>query len=167
MSDDAAPLPLTHRAVTVADIPLICGFPQNETELFFLFPKASYPLTPEQLRLAIAQRADSTVVERDGAVVGFANFYHWSQGGRCAIGNVMVAPAARGQGVGCYLMERMIERAFTHHDAAEVTVSCFNANVAGLLLYPRLGFQPYAVEERRDKQGHRVALIHMRLLRNV
>lgn len=167
MIDAAAPILLSHRPVAEADIPIICGFPQNETELFFLFPKASYPLTPEQLRLAIAQRADSTVVERDGAAVGFANFYHWAQGGRYAIGNVMVASAARGLGVGRYLMERMIERAFAHYDAAEVTVSCFNANVAGLLLYPRLGFQPYAVEERRDKQGNRVALIHMRLLRDV
>jgi len=68
--------------------------------------------------------------------------------------------------VGRYLVEQMIGLAFSKHQAAEVTVSCFNQNVAGLLLYPRLGFQPYAVEERKDKKGNRVALIHLRLLRN-
>jgi RimJ/RimL family protein N-acetyltransferase len=60
----------------------------------------------------------------------------------------------------------MIDLAFSKYQAAEVTVSCFNQNIVGLLLYPKLGFQPYAVEERKDKKGNRVALIHMRLPRS-
>ena len=63
-------------------------------------------------------------------------------------------------------MEQMIGLAFSKHQATEVTVSCFNQNIAGLLLYPQLGFKPYIVEERKDKKGNRVALIHMRLPRN-
>lgn len=157
---------LTHRPVADKDIQLICGFPQNEDELFFMFPKAEFPLAPSQLQEAIAQRSDSTVVELDGEVVAFANFYRWEIGGCCSIGNVIVSPVARGRGVGRYLIEQMISRAFSIHQAAEVTVSCFNQNVAGLLLYPKLGFCPYAVEERKDKKGNRVALIHMRLPRN-
>ena len=66
---------LTHRPVLDADIPLICQFPQSEHELFFMFPKASYPLTIDQLKEAIAQRFDSTVVLLDDRVAGFANFY--------------------------------------------------------------------------------------------
>ena len=157
---------LTHRSVAEQDIQLICGFPQSEDELFFLFPKAEFPLSPSQLQNAIAQRSDSTVVGLGGEVVAFANFYRWEAGGCCSIGNVIVSPAARGRGVGRYLIERMIIIAFSKHQAAEVTISCFNQNVVGLLLYPKLGFQPYAVEERKDKKGNRVALIHMRLLRN-
>jgi ribosomal protein S18 acetylase RimI-like enzyme len=105
-------------------------------------------------------------VEHGGEVIAFANFYQWEAGGRCSIGNVIVSPAERGRGVGRYLIEQMISLAFSKHQAAEVTVSCFNQNVAGLLLYPQLGFQPYAIEERQDKKGNRVALIHMRLPRN-
>lgn len=157
---------LIHRPVTEKDIQLICGFPQSEDELFFLFPKAAFPLAPSQLQDAIAQRSDATVVELGSEVVAFANFYRWEAGGCCSIGNVIVSPAARGRGVGHYLIEKMIGLAFSKHQAAEVTVSCFNQNVAGLLLYPKLGFQPYAIEERQDKKGNRVALIHMRLLRN-
>ncbi|ANJ68052.1 GNAT family acetyltransferase [Halothiobacillus diazotrophicus] len=159
-------MPLTHRPVAEKDIQVICGFPQSEDELFFLFPKAAFPLTPSQLQDAIALRSDSTVAELDGEVAAFANFYRWEAGGCCSIGNVIVSPVARGRGVGRYLIEQMIGFAFSKHQAAEVTVSCFNQNVAGLLLYPKLGFQPYAVEERHDKKGNRVALIHMRLPRN-
>ena len=158
---------LTHRAVEEKDIRVICGFPQSANELFFLFPKATYPLSPAELRNAIARRSDSTVVELEHAVTGFANFYRWETGGTCSIGNVIVAPHARGHGVGLYLIEQMVQIAFSKHQAAEVTVSCFNQNVAGLLLYPKLGFRPYGVEERQDKQGNRVALIHLRLLRAV
>lgn len=154
---------LSHRPVVEFDLQAICGFPQSEDELFFLFPKAEFPLTPAQLRAAIAQRADATVVELDGEVVAFANFYRWEAGGRCSIGNVIVSPRARGHGVGRYLIEQMIPLAFSKYRAAEVTVSCFNQNVAGLLFYPKLGFRPYAIEERLDKSGRRVALIHMRL----
>ena len=159
-------MPLTHRPVAEKDIQTICGFPQSEEELFFLFPKAEFPLTSSQLQETIAQRSDSTVVELDNEVVAFANFYRLEAGGRCSVGNVVVSPAARGRGVGRYLIGQMLALAFSKHQAAEVTVSCFNQNVAGLLFYPKLGFQPYAVEERKDKKGNRVALIHMRLPRN-
>ena len=131
-----------------------------------MFPKAAFPLTASQLQNAISQRSDSTVVELGGEVVAFANFYRWETGGCCSIGNVIVSPVARGRGVGRYLIEQMIGLAFSKHQATEVTVSCFNQNFAGLLLYPRLGFQPYAVEERKNSEGIRVALIHMRLPRN-
>lgn len=153
---------LTHRPVGEHDLSPICSFPQSAEELFFMYPKAAFPLTPAQLLDAIAQRADSTVAELDGEVAAFANFYRWQSGGTCAIGNVVVAPGIRGRGVGRYIIERMIDLAFAKHRAAEVTISCFSHNTAGLLLYPKLGFQPFAVEERRGPNGARVALIHLR-----
>ena len=159
-------MPLTHRPAEENDIQTICSFSQSEDELFFMFPKALYPLSPTQLRDAIAQRSDSIVVELDGEVVGFANFYRWEAGGCCSIGNVIVSSSARGRGIGRYLIEQMINLAFSKHQAAEITVSCFNQNIVGLLLYPKLGFRPYAIEERLDKKGNRVALVHMRLLQN-
>lgn len=155
---------LTHRPVAEQDLAAICAFTQSPAELFYCFPKADFPLTPGQLRAAIDQRSDSTVVLLDGVVVAFANFYRWETGGVCAIGNVMVAPAARGRGVARYLLEQMLATAFSRHQACEVQVSCFNQNVAGLLLYPQLGFVPYALEERVGKTGERLALIHLRLV---
>lgn len=152
---------LQHRPVKTEDINTICGFPLGVRELFFMFPKARYPLTEEQLVDAIAQRFDSTVVLDSGRVVGFANFYKAEQGGVCCIGNVIVAQGMRGKGVATYLVETMMALAFDRHDASEVQLSCFSENTSGLLLYPKLGFSPFAVEERVSWEGGRTALIHM------
>ena len=154
---------VTFRAVQAQDIARICGFARTEEEQFFFFPAATWPLTEAQLQASVDKRSDSTVIELDGVVVGFANFYKWEQAGTCTIGNVIVDPQTRGKGIGAQLIKQMIDIARTRHQASEVTLSCFNSNVAGLLLYPKLGFVPYAIEERQDKQGRRLALIHLRL----
>lgn len=150
-----------HRPVKESDLRLICSFAQSPEELFHAYPKAVYPLTPAQLQQAIDQRRNSTVVELGGEVVAFANFYRW-QDGVCCIGNVLVAADARGRGVAQYLVEAMIELARTRHAAAQVQISCFNSNTAGLLLYTKLGFEPFRLEERLTPEAARVALLHMR-----
>ncbi len=154
---------LTARNVIDTDIPVICGFPTTEKELFFAFPKATFPLTPAQLSDAVSCRSDSTVAEYDGRVVGFANLYRWETGGTCSIGNVMVSPSARGLGVGRFLVEQMIHISLTRHRASEITLACFNENVVALLLYGKLGFKPFDLEVRKDAQGDPAILIHMRL----
>lgn len=121
----------------------------------------AYPLTEAQLSNAITQRFDSTVVETRNSVVGFANFYRAETGGVCCIGNVIVAQEARGKGVATFIVETMAAPAFDRYDATEVQISCFNENTAGLLLYPKLGFLPFAVEERISLDSRRSALIHM------
>ncbi|MFJ2479501.1 GNAT family N-acetyltransferase [Pseudomonas sp. NPDC087598] len=151
----------THRPVKAEDVKTICAFPQGEQELFFMFPKAYFPLTEEQLHTAISQRFDSTIFEADGTVVGFANFYRAEHNGICCIGNVIVAPNARGKGVARYIIETMTTLGFEKYQANEVQLSCFNENTAGLLLYPKLGFVPFAIEERPAPGGGRSALIHM------
>jgi ribosomal protein S18 acetylase RimI-like enzyme len=158
-------MPLSSRPVVAADLAAICAFAPSARELLFFYPKASHPLTPAQLQVAIAQRSDSMVVEGGGEVLAFANFYRWQTGGICAIGNVIVAPHARNRGVARYLIEQMLKLAFAKHHACEVQVSCFNQDVAGLLLYPVQGFTPFAIEERQDPHGQRLALIHLRLPR--
>ncbi|MOA48610.1 Acetyltransferase (GNAT) family protein [compost metagenome] len=74
----------------------------------------------------------------------------------------MVAPTARGHGVARYLVQCMIELARYQFNAREVWVSCFNSNTAGLLLYPQLGFAPFAIEERQGPGNTRVALVQMK-----
>ncbi|HEX5844427.1 MAG TPA: GNAT family N-acetyltransferase [Pseudomonas sp.] len=150
---------LSHRPAQAQDLDDIVGFPQNAEELFFCYPKADWPLSVGQLAAAMAARRDSTVVVLGGRVAGFANFYQWQYGDYCALGNLMVAPWARGQGVAHYLVATMEQLAREHFHAKRLQASCFNANSAGLLLYPQLGYSPTAVVERRDRQDRRVALI--------
>ena len=153
---------IQHRPVADSDIEIICTFPRNAEELFYFYPKAAHPLTPDQLKTAIDQRRDSTVVELDDQVVGFANFFRW-ENGRCTIGNLIVRPSARGRGVAKYLITIMVRLAKSRHGAHTVQISCFNQNTTGLLLYQKLGFEPFAIEERQAADGRRSALVHMRL----
>lgn len=153
---------LSFRPVQPGDVATICTFVQSVDEAFFFFPKATFPVTCQQLSAAIAQRSDSSVVVEGDEVLGFANFYQWEQGGTCSLGNVLVSPKARGRGVARYLVAQMIEVARNRHQASEMKVSCFNHNTAGLLLYPTLGFVPFGIEERKDPAGKRVALVQMK-----
>lgn len=150
---------LSHRPAVASDLADIVNFPQNAEELFFCYPKADWPLSIGQLAAAMAERRDSTVVLLDGRVAGFANFYQWQYDDYCALGNLMVAPWARSQGVAHYLVAVMEQLAREHYHAVRMQVSCFNANSAGLLLYPKLGYALSGVVERRDRQDQRVALI--------
>ena len=63
---------LQHRPATATDLGDVVGFPQNIDELFFCYPKAIWPRNVGQLAAAIAERHESTVVELDGKVAGFA-----------------------------------------------------------------------------------------------
>lgn len=151
-----------HRPVRASDLPLICSFPQNAEELFYLFPTAEYPLTVSQLSAALGERIAPTVVENGGMVVAFADLYRVKQQEYCNIGNVIVAPEARGRGMARYLITQMIKIARKRQGAQQVRLSCFSHNTAALLLYAGLGFVPFALEERRDWRGERVALVHLR-----
>lgn len=152
---------LQHRPATAADLDTVVGFPQNVDELFFCYPRATWPLNVGQLAAAIAERRESTVVELDGRIAGFANFYQWQHGEFCALGNLMVAPWARSQGVAQYLVEVMENLARERYKAPLKKVSCFNANAGGLLLYTRLGYRTIGIVERRAPDGGRVALVQL------
>lgn len=130
-----------------------------------MFPKAVWLLTVDQLSQAISQRFESTVLLAGTDMVGFANYYKCEPGLSYSIGNVIVSPQVRGKGAGRYMVETMTAMAFDKYQVRQVEISCFNQNVTGLLLYTKLGFSPYAIEERLDPMGNRVALIHMRLER--
>ena len=152
---------LQHRPATATDLDDVVGFPQNIDELFFCYPKAIWPLNVGQLAAAIAERRESTVVELDGKVAGFANFYQWQHSEFCALGNLMVAPWARSQGVAQYLVGVMEKLTRERYKAPLMKVSCFNANAGGLLLYTRLGYQTVGIVERRAPDGSRVALVQL------
>jgi ribosomal protein S18 acetylase RimI-like enzyme len=151
-----------HREVTNEDIAVICSFPQDENELFFMFPKAIFPLTVEQLKSSVDNRFDSTVVLFEETIVGFANFYEMIEEQYCTIGNVIVNAEYRGKGVGTYLIDIMEKIAISKYKVKEIRLSCFNQNVAGLLLYYKLGYIPYEIEKRSDKKSRTVATIKMK-----
>lgn len=90
---------LSYRPFETIDIEEICKLPQSEEELFFMFPKAEYPLTTKQLGVAVNNRSDSTVIFLDEEIVGFANFYEVKENEYCSIGNVIIDSHFRRRGI--------------------------------------------------------------------
>lgn len=150
------------RPVADDDLERIAGFPQSREELFWMFPAAEYPLTAGQLREAVAARSDSMVVLCGGEVVAFANFYKVKPRKFCGLGNVIVAPSARGQGAATFLIAEMERQAVEKYAAREMSISCFNRNRAGIELYTKLGYSPYDIERRTATDGSTALLIKMR-----
>lgn len=153
---------LWNRPICEVDFEAVCKMPQGIDELFFMFPRASYPLTVEQLEAAIMKRWDSTVVVLQNEIVGFANFYELEVNSYCSIGNVIVDSQYRNRGIGKYLIETMEKIAKEKYNVIDVHLSCFNQNTKGILLYSKLGYQPYGVESLEGKEGEQHALIKMR-----
>ncbi len=149
---------LTHRPATDDELDAVTQFVRNADELFYAFPRAHWPLSREQLAAVYAERQGSTLALLDRRPAGFANFYQSVAGEYCALGNLMIAPWARGQGVAQYLVGVMEQLARRDFAARELRVSCFNDNSAGLLLYARLGYRLSGLVERQRGQ-HRVALV--------
>lgn len=155
----------THRPLEERDADLICGFVQSAEELFFAFPKATFPLMPDALIAAARQRFDPTVVLEDEVVVGYANFIKVKEKGVCAIGNLMVHPDHRRKGVATYLVKVMMRKAFETYCARFVRVACFSHNQAAYQLYHRLGFRPADLEQRVTADGTPVLLVNLYLHR--
>lgn len=152
---------MQHRPVRPEDLPAVIGFVQDRDELFYAYPKARWPFDVEQLAAAVAARRASTLALLDDRPAAFANFYQCEPGAYCALGNMMVAPWARGRGTARYLIGAMEEQARRDYAARVMKISCFNANAAGLLLYSGLGYRPTGIVERQAPDGQRVALVQM------
>ena len=153
----------SNHQLTKSDAEIICRFPQSKEELFYMFPRTDYPLTPEQLLRTAAERKCPTVVTLEKTVVGYGNFIHAGMEDYCSIGNVIVNPAYRRKGVATYLVKNFLDIAFTDFKAKYVRISCFNHNTAGLLLYKKMGFSPAEIEERQSHDGKVIAVIHLDL----
>lgn len=151
----------SNRSFEKSDAKIIVGFPQSEKELFYMFPKADYPLKPEALIKESESRFSPTVVLSNYTVVGYGNFISVKHGDFCSIGNVIVNPLLRRTGIASYLVKTMLAIAFEKQDAKYVKISCFNENTNGLLLYKKLGFVSNEIEVREKRNGQQVDLIHM------
>ena len=154
---------LTFRPIQIEDIPRICEFPQTAEELFFMFPKASYPLTIEQLEKSIETRFDSSVVCYENQPAAFANIYELVINHYCCIGNVIADPLKRGLGIGRFLLDQLINVAIQKYNVKEIRLVCFTTNTQALLFYTKYGFKPVEIKPRENLNGEQIAAIYMSL----
>jgi ribosomal protein S18 acetylase RimI-like enzyme len=148
------------RLLLPIDLETIATFPQNEDELFFMFPSATFPLTIDQLEAGAKKRLKSTVVLHNEIVVAYANFYD-HEGDYCWIGNVIVSLDYRGKGAAKYLLETMTNKAKNELNVKILRLCCHNTNTRGVFFYTKLGFKPFAISKLEKPSGELIAGIRM------
>lgn len=153
---------ITFRAVEERDYEEICLLPQNEEELFFMFPKAKYPLSINYLEESLQNRYEATVFLLNKKIVGYANYYELEEKQYCSIGNVVVSPLHRGKGIGEFIINTMEHIGTEKYDISEFHLSCFNMNTNGILLYTKLGYRPYTIDKWINTENKPIALIKMK-----
>lgn len=151
-----------HRDVQGSDFEQVCLFPQDEEELFYMFPRASFPLKADQLKECASERIQPTVFLSDGKLAGYANIIKVDEGSFGSIGNIIVASTFRGKGLGRYILDTMSQKLQNDYAIKEVRLACFSNNVSGLILYHNYGFTPYNLEIRIDYKGQDAVLIHLK-----
>jgi len=153
----------THRRLQPGDLASVCSLPRNEEELYYMFPKATYPLTPEQIEEALKSRLEPTVVLHGDAVVAYANLYG-HDGESCWLGNFIVAQDYRGRGASRYLIETMEAIAKHRLNVRRLRLVCHNTNTRGMLFYHKMGYKPFDISLRTRPSGEYIAGIHMEKL---
>lgn len=153
------------REATERDFEGICNLIQSKEELFLVYPNGKYPFTIDQIIELAQVRKELSVLIEDKKIIGFANFYNYEPLKSVFIGNVVIDGNYRSRGMGKEIISYMLKVAYEKHNLPEVRISVFNENSKALLLYSGLGFSPYEIEEKKNIQGERAALMHMRRLR--
>lgn len=96
-------------------------------------------------RLLSREDSDLLAAVRDEGLIGYA--VCWTVADQAELGNVAVAPEARGGGVGGALVRAVLERV-VRRGARECFLEVRESNTGAQTLYRRLGFQ--AVGRRRN-----------------
>ena len=152
---------LAYRPFAEEDAKFISRFPQSAEELFFLFPKALFPLDPEQLMEQTRRQPCPTVALWKDAVVGYINFIEVRKKRFCTIGNLVVDPAHRRKGVGARLIQFMMRKSVEQFGARFVHASCFSHNTPAYQLCAKLGFIPADMALRPATDGEMVLLVNL------
>jgi N-acetylglutamate synthase-like GNAT family acetyltransferase len=150
----------TYRAVVSDDFEIISSFPQNEEELFYMFPKAAYPLTPSQVEEGVKNRLKPTVILHQQEVVAYANLYEHEED-FCWLGNVIVSPHYRGKDVSKYLIDVMVGIAKEEIKVKKLKLVCHNTNTRGVLFYTKQGFKPFDITRIEKPSGEMIAGVRM------
>jgi ribosomal protein S18 acetylase RimI-like enzyme len=145
------------------DFAAIAAFPRNAEEQYYMYPRGTFPLDPEQLAREAEGRVRPTVILDGDAVIGYGNLYNVEPGSHGWLGNVIIHPGWRGRGAGRFLVETMAGIAGRELGLRELRLVCHNTNTQALRLYWRTGFKPYDLEEPKDANG-RMRILMKRVL---
>jgi len=136
-------LPPGLRAPEAADYLALGGWVRDaDTCLRWAGPKLKYPFRPARLSKLLAEPgANSFVMSRGPAApaLGFGQFWVRDPG-VAHLARIILAPTARGQGLGTTLCELLMAEAARATGATAFTLRVYRDNDPALAIYERLGF---------------------------
>ncbi|MFG2294182.1 GNAT family N-acetyltransferase [Streptomyces sp. NPDC048603] len=105
-------------------------------------PAFSWPLDDAQLAAYAAEPGRHTwTAEHDGRPVGHVSLRRHDDGSGARLGRVLIAPEARGLGLGRVLLTGALGRAFGELGLPAVDLGVYTHNTAAVRLYESLGFR--------------------------
>ena len=134
--------PPSLRPPEAADYAALGGWVTDaDTCLRWAGPRLNFPFTPARLPQLLAEPgANSFVMSRSLApALGFGQFWV-REPGVAHLARIILAPAARGQGLGTTLCELLMAEAARNTGAGAFTLRVYRDNDPALAIYERLGF---------------------------
>ena len=154
---------LDYRRAKSDDYDAISRLITSPHELFRVYPAGRFPFTREQVNQLALVRMELSVATVAGKVVAFGNLYGYEPNRHIFIGNLIIDRVYRGNGIGQGMMQYLLKQVFYKYRLMEARISVFSDNIPALLLYTKMGFEPYRVEPRKNFEKQRVALLHMKM----
>lgn len=118
------------------------------------FLKSAYN---DEMMLRRMEVSSLFVAEKDGKVVGFANFSRIKQEGAVELGAIYLLPEYQEQGLGTALLHRGIEKS---ESADFIFINVEKENKIGTIFYKAKGFK-FVSEFDDDLDGHITKMVRM------
>ncbi|MCB5182416.1 GNAT family N-acetyltransferase [Streptomyces antimicrobicus] len=166
-----AAAPLTLRTFRPADdSPFLHRWVTSRAELIrWAGPAFRWPLDDAQVAAYAAEpgrHAWSAVADPAGDPLGHVSLLRHPDGSGARLGRVLIAPEARGRGLGEAMLRQVLDRAFGELDLPAVDLGVYTHNTAAVRLYERLGFRTEAVlADVEEVDGEPWSALQMRLRR--
>ncbi|SFU48077.1 Protein N-acetyltransferase, RimJ/RimL family [Polaromonas sp. YR568] len=144
--------PLGLRTPDAADYAALGAWvPDAETCIRWSGPKLKFPFMPEQLPQLLAEPGSHSFVMSRGPAeaLGFCQFWE-REAGVAHLARIILAPAARGQGLAATLCRLLMAQAAQIAGAHTFTLRVYRDNHPALAAYEGLGF--VAVPEQSDER---------------
>jgi ribosomal protein S18 acetylase RimI-like enzyme len=151
------------RTPSASDYAAIASWiPDAAAGLRWAGPRLPFPFTPSDLPALLAVPGGGefsySMIDSSANPCGFGQ--HWVlQHGAVHLGRIIVAPNARGRGLGRVLCQQLISASLHSTSATAVTLRAYRDNLVAVGLYSSLGFVEVAAESTKD-------VLFMRLLAN-
>jgi ribosomal-protein-alanine N-acetyltransferase len=154
------------RAPTAKDYAAIASWiPDATAGLRWAGPRLPFPFSASDLPALLAMpdggKSSYSLIDKSGNLCAFGQ--HWVlEPGAVHLGRIIVAPDARGRGIGRTLCQQLISAALHSTALTAVTLRAYRNNLAAVQLYTSLGFVEVEADSNEDQIFMKMPASHWR-----